>query len=59
MLVLFQAFFGIMIVKTQMFLPVIILHGATGFALLGFLAFRSFSSLFSSVGLVSAERSVL
>lgn len=56
-LVLTQAFFGIMIVKTQMFLPVIILHGATGFALLGFLAFRSFSSIFSSKVLISAERS--
>ena len=57
-LVLMQAFFGIMIVKTQMFLPVIILHGATGFLLLGFLAFKSFSSIFISKRLNSAERSV-
>jgi cytochrome c oxidase assembly protein subunit 15 len=57
-LILTQAFFGIMIVKTSMFLPVIILHGATGFALLGFLAFRSFSSIFTSIGLNSAERGV-
>ena len=57
-LVLMQAFFGIMIVKTQMFLPVIILHGATGFLLLGFLAYRSFSSIFISAGLNSAERGV-
>jgi cytochrome c oxidase assembly protein subunit 15 len=57
-LVLTQAFFGIMIVKTSMFLPVIILHGATGFGLLGFLAFKSFSSIFTSVGVNSEIRSV-
>jgi hypothetical protein len=47
-----------MIVKTSMFLPVIILHAATGFGLLGFLAFKSFSSIFASIGQNLAERSV-
>jgi cytochrome c oxidase assembly protein subunit 15 len=57
-LVLLQAFFGIMIVRTSMFLPVIILHGATGFMLLGYLAYRSFGSIFSRSELSTAERSV-
>ena len=57
-LVLLQAFFGIMIVRTSMFLPIIILHGATGFMLLGYLAYRSFPSIFRSTELSSAERSV-
>ena len=57
-LVLLQAFFGIMIVRTSMFLPIIILHGATGFMLLGYLAYRSFPSIFRSKELSSPERSV-
>lgn len=40
-LVLLQATFGILIVLTGMFLPVVILHGATGFLLLGWLAYQS------------------
>lgn len=56
-LVLTQAFFGIMIVRTSMFLPIIILHGATGFMLLGFLAYKSFPSFFRSKELSTAERS--
>ncbi len=40
-LVLAQAAFGILIVATSMFLPVIIGHGATGFGLLAFLAYHA------------------
>ena len=46
-LVLLQAAFGISVVLTGMFLPVIILHGATGFILLGWLAYQSAPFLFS------------
>ncbi len=40
-LILFQASWGIGIVESGMFLPLIVLHGATGFALLGWLAYRA------------------
>jgi cytochrome c oxidase assembly protein subunit 15 len=40
-LVCIQAAFGILIVATGMFLPVIIMHGATGFGLLAFLAYHA------------------
>ena len=39
-LVTAQATIGIYIVWTQMYLPLIVLHGATGFALLGWMAYR-------------------
>ena len=38
-LILLQASFGIAIVLTQMFLPVVVMHGATGFLLLGWVAY--------------------
>ncbi|MEE8423020.1 MAG: COX15/CtaA family protein [Thermodesulfobacteriota bacterium] len=47
-LVLLQGLFGISIVLTGMFLPFIILHGATGFFLLGWLAYLSMPYLFST-----------
>lgn len=40
-LVIVQASFGIKIVWTNMFLPYVVLHGATGFLLLGWLVYRS------------------
>jgi len=40
-LVLAQATFGILIVATGMFLPLIIFHAATGFLLLGWLAYQA------------------
>ncbi|MFQ5427749.1 MAG: heme A synthase [Thermodesulfobacteriota bacterium] len=40
-LVLAQATFGILIVATGMFIPVIILHAATGFLFLGWLAYQA------------------
>ncbi|MFQ5329911.1 MAG: heme A synthase [Thermodesulfobacteriota bacterium] len=40
-LVIAQATFGVLIVATGMFLPVIILHAATGFLLLGWLAYQA------------------
>src|SRR4030066_1266050 len=46
-LVLLQAVFGVSVVLTGMFLPVIIMHGATGFILLGWLAYQSAPFLFS------------
>ncbi len=46
-LVLLQAIWGVSVVLTGMFLPVIILHGATGFILLGWLAYQSAPFLFS------------
>ena len=46
-LVLLQAVIGISAVLTGMFLPVIIMHGATGFILLGWLAYQSAPFLFS------------
>src|SRR4030066_1373320 len=46
-LVIMQAAFGISLILTGMFLPVIILHGATGFILLGWLAYQSAPFLFS------------
>lgn len=46
-LVILQAAFGISLILTGMFLPVIILHGATGFILLGWLAYQSAPFLFS------------
>lgn len=45
-LILLQAAFGAMVVLTGMFLPVIVLHGATGFLLLGWLAYQSAPFLF-------------
>lgn len=53
-LVVAQAAFGILIVATGMFLPFIIMHGATGFALLGYLAYQSMPQLFGG----REERSV-
>jgi cytochrome c oxidase assembly protein subunit 15 len=47
-LVLLQGLFGMSIVLTGMFLPFIILHGATGFLLLGWLAYLSMPYLFSA-----------
>ncbi len=47
-LVLLQGLFGMSIVLTGMFLPFIILHGATGFLLLGWLAYLSMPYLFST-----------
>lgn len=47
-LVILQALFGIFIVRSGMFLPYIIMHGATGFFLLGYLAYRSMPYFFSS-----------
>lgn len=46
-IVLLQAVFGASVVLTGMFLPVIIMHGATGFILLGWLAYQSAPYLFS------------
>lgn len=40
-LVLLQAAFGVEIVWTGMFLPFIVLHGATGFFTLAWLVYRS------------------
>lgn len=40
-LILAQASIGVGIVLTKMFLPFVVFHGAIGFALLGWLAFRS------------------
>ncbi len=48
-IVLLQATFGILIVLTGMFLPVIIMHGATGFLLLGWLAYQSAPFLFKHI----------
>lgn len=48
-LILLQAAFGALVVLTGMFLPVIILHGATGFLLLGWLAYQSAPFLFRHV----------
>lgn len=48
-LVLLQATFGALIVLTGMFLPVIIMHGATGFLLLGWLAYQSAPYLFRHI----------
>lgn len=45
-LVILQAAFGVLIVYSGMFLPFIILHGATGFLLLGFLAYHAMPGLF-------------
>src|SRR3990172_4708177 len=45
-LVLFQALFGALIVVSGMFLPFIIMHGATGFMLLGYLAYQSMPHFF-------------
>ena len=45
-LVLAQGLFGMSIVLTGMFLPFIILHGATGFLLLGWLAYLSMPYFF-------------
>jgi cytochrome c oxidase assembly protein subunit 15 len=46
-LIVFQILFGILIVLTGMFFPVIIMHGATGFLLLSWLAYQSASYFFS------------
>ena len=48
-LVLLQAVFGILIVLTGMFLPLIIMHGATGFLLLGWLAYQAAPFLFRNI----------
>ena len=44
-LVLLQGAFGMLIVATSMFLPVIIMHGATGFGLLALLAYHASPAL--------------
>ncbi len=49
-LVCSQAVFGVLIVLTGMFLPVIIMHGANGFLLLGYLAYLSVPVLFGRGG---------
>jgi cytochrome c oxidase assembly protein subunit 15 len=41
LLILLLAIFGISIVLTAMFFPLIIMHGATGFLLMGWLAYQS------------------
>jgi cytochrome c oxidase assembly protein subunit 15 len=46
-LVILQACFGMLIVYSGMFLPFIILHGATGFLLLGFLAYHAMPGFFT------------
>ncbi|MFQ5586213.1 MAG: heme A synthase [Thermodesulfobacteriota bacterium] len=46
-LVMLQAIFGVLIVVTGMFFPAIILHGATGFLLLGWLAYQAMPYLLS------------
>ncbi len=56
-LVLCQATFGILIVVTQMFLPMIIFHAATGFLLLGYVAYQSAPELFRFGRKVGQERS--
>src|SRR3990170_4736817 len=48
-LVLLQAVFGILIVLTGMFLPLIIMHGATGVLLLGWLAYQAAPFLFRNI----------
>jgi cytochrome c oxidase assembly protein subunit 15 len=48
-LVLLQITFGVLIVLMKMFLPVLVLHGATGFAILGWTAYQA------APGLVSAR----
>lgn len=48
-LVLLQVTFGILIVLTGMFLPLIIMHGATGFLLLGWLAYQGAPFLFRHI----------
>ncbi len=45
-LVVAQAVFGVSIVLSGMFLPFIILHGATGFLLMGYLAYQAAPYLF-------------
>lgn len=46
-LIIAQAVFGIMIVVSSMFLPFIIMHAATGFFLLGYLAYKSMPYFFT------------
>jgi cytochrome c oxidase assembly protein subunit 15 len=48
-LVVLQVVFGILVVLTGMFLPVIILHGAPGFLLMGWLAYQSMPYFFPTV----------
>lgn len=47
LLITAQAFFGVSIVMSAMFLPFIIMHAATGFLLLGFLAYKSMPHFFA------------
>jgi len=54
-LVLMQAAFGVEIVWTGMFLPFIILHGATGFFVLGWLAYRSSPFLLGLIAWPAAQ----
>ncbi|MCP3676311.1 MAG: heme A synthase [Deltaproteobacteria bacterium] len=48
-LVIAQVTFGVLIVATGMFLPVIILHAATGFLLLGWLAYQAMPFFLSHI----------
>lgn len=54
-IVLTQAVFGASIVLTGMFLPFIILHGATGFILLGWLAYQSAPYIFKNIRISNME----
>lgn len=55
-LIIIQAIFGVSIILTGMFLPVIIMHGATGFILLGWLAYQSAPFLFKHISGTGMEQ---
>ena len=55
-LILLQATFGVEIVWTGMFLPFIVLHGATGFFILGWLVYRSSPFLLGLISRPSAAQ---
>lgn len=55
-LILFQALWGILIVKTGMFLPYIVLHGANGFLLLAWLSYKSMPGFFPDHFLRSGDQ---
>ena len=58
-LVLVQILLGVIIVVKGMFLPVVVLHGATGFFLLGYLAYLSAPFFLKKIGGREAARSTI
>lgn len=55
-LVCLQGIIGALVVKTNMFLPVVVMHGAVGFLFFGWVVYRSAPYLVQSIGALKGAR---